>query len=191
MGMDTKPDKQHWQEFITWKFWVGAVIADSILASLWWGLNKLVTIVPIVRDIGFLVLLIAGAFLVAWRLPKWAPEYGGTKTKATKTSLVKTPSRLLHDNVLWEDGGKSGWGIHVVGPLCPKDYAHLGSEHGDKIKSYIDYDAVISKSYYHTMLVCPECKSKYTLGKNPKTANESMGEVRNRFEGKRRREQED
>ena len=147
-------------------------------------------ILPIVRDIGFLALLIAGMFCVAWYLPKLAPRFAGMKTKSNVSLVHKKPSRLEHDGVLWEDGGKSGWGISVIGPLCPKDFAPLGGENRDKITSAISNDALISDSNYHSRLFCPECKGKYTLGAQPKTIQESRGEVRSRFEGKRRREQE-
>lgn len=136
------------------------------------------------------VMLIAGMFCVAWYLPKLAPQYAGGENKS-KTNLVHgKPSRLEHNGVLWEDIGKSMFGIKVYGPLCPKDLTPLGSEHSDKIKSSINYDNLVSDSQYHSRLFCPECKSKYTLGAEPKTTEDSLNEVRSRFEGKRNREQE-
>ena len=146
-------------------------------------------ILPIIRDTGFLILLIAGMFCVAWYLPKLAPQFAGMKTKSNVDLVHRKPSRLEHDGVLWEDGGKGAWGIHVIGPLCPKDFVVLNSERRGKIEN-TSYDDTISNSEYHFRLICPECKSEYTLGKEPKTIRESTDEVRNRFEGKRRREQE-
>lgn len=189
MGMGAKPDKQYWREFISWRFWLSTFIADAILAFLWWGVSKLVVIMPIVRDVGFLVLLMAGAFLVAWRLPKWAPTYASDNIKDIK-SLTKKPSRLIYDNVIWEDAGKDGWGrIVVIGPLCPKDLTPLGSEAHGKIQSSINFNKPISDYEYHSRLFCLECKSKYTLGAEPKTPEDSEDEVRKLFDGKRRREQ--
>jgi hypothetical protein len=73
--MDTKPDNsKYWQELISWKFWLHTVIVDAVLAGIWFVINKLITIQPIIRDIGFLLLLIAGLFAVAWYLPKFATK---------------------------------------------------------------------------------------------------------------------
>jgi hypothetical protein len=191
--MPEKPDNsKYWQELISWRFWLHTTIVDVILTGIWFGVNKLTIILPIIRDAGFLILLIAGMFCVAWYLPKLAPQYVGGETKLNPNLVHRKPSRLEHDGVLWEDGGRKGmWGtIDVIGPLCPKDFVPLGSECRDKIQSNINYDKLVSDSEYHSRLFCPECKGKYMLSKNPKTTGDSLGEVRSRFEGKRRREQE-
>jgi len=139
------------------------------------------------------VLPFVGLFLFAmviWQTRK--SEVINGETRMVNSSIVhKKPSRLEHDGVLWEDQGRNAWGnISVVGPLCPKDFAFLGIEHNDKIESHPKWDSIISRSEYHSRLICPECKSKYTLGKQMKTLQESHDEVYNRFEGKRRREKE-
>lgn len=116
------------------------------------------------------------------------------KVKSIPITTVKArkPSRLEHDGVLWEDGGRRGmWGIiDVIGPLCPDDFAPLCSECRDKVQSDIDCSKLVSDSEYHLRLFCPECRKKYILGENPKTTGASLDEVRSRFEGKRKREQE-
>ncbi len=146
--------------------------------------------IPLIRDIFAGIIFVAVIFALAWALPKFALQYAGEKTKSGNILVPKKPSRLVHDNVLWEDAGTNYFsGIVVDGPLCPKDFAVLGRERRGKIEN-ISYDAQISDSEYHSRLVCPECGSKYTLGKEPKTIQESRNEVRRRFEGKRRREQE-
>lgn len=190
--MPSKQDNsKYWQELISWRFWLHTAIVDVILTGIWFGVNKLTIILPIIRDTGFLILLIAGMFCVARYLPKLSPQFAGMKTKSNVDLVNRKASRLEHDGVLWEDGGTSGWGgLRVIGPLCPKDYATLGTEHYDKISSHPNDDTLISKSEYHSRLLCPECKSKYTLGKQPKIIKDSGNEVRSRFEGKRRREQE-
>ena len=58
--------------------------------------------------------------------------------------------------------------ISVIGPLCPKDYTPLATKHNDEIEVNVDYDTFISKSVYHSKLVCLECKTEYTLGNNYK-----------------------
>lgn len=152
----------------------------------------LTIIVPIIRDVGFLVLLIAGMFCVALYLPKLTPQFTGMKTNPNVDLAHIKPSRLEHDNVLWEDGGKHYWGGGVVvnGPLCPKDFTPLCTEKRDKINSNPSEDTLISDSDYNSRLFCLECKSKYILGKEPKSMQDSRDEVSNLFEGKRRREQE-
>ncbi len=109
-----------------------------------------------------------------------------------KTSRVKkSRPRLIHDGVLWEDGGNNPWGnLSIIGPLCPKDYTPLAIEnHDGRIEANMDYDKRIWTSGYNHMLVCTECNAKYTLGKKPKQVRNSRNEVYNHFEGKRRREQ--
>ena len=145
---------------------------------------------PMFRDIFAGVTFVAVIFALAWALPKFALQYAGGKTKPRSLNISDKPSRLLHDNVLWEDTGTNYfYGITVDGPLCPKDFAVLGMERRDKVEN-IRHDELVSDSGYHAQLVCPECNSKYTLGDKPKTIRESENEVRHRFEGKRRREQE-
>ena len=149
----------------------------------------MIGIVPIVRDIFAGAIFIAVIFALAWSLPKFAFQYAGGKAKPSNIRVSRKPSRLEHDGVLWEDGGKTGWGISVIGPLCPKDFAVLSRERRGKIEN-TSYDDTISDSEYHSRLICPECKRKYTLGIESTTRRESTDEVRNRFEGKRRREEE-
>jgi hypothetical protein len=116
--------------------------------------------------------------------------------KSSNTAPVKLqakkpiPSRLEHDGVLWEDGGNDGWrSLNVIGPLCPKDFTPLAMKKSDKVEANLNYDTTISNSGYHSLLICPECKTEYNLGEKPKTIQSSHNEVRNRFEGKRKREQ--
>jgi len=190
-AMKAKADNSnYWQELISWRFWLHTAIVDILLAGIWFGINKLTTIVPIIRDIGFLILLVSGMFSVAWYLPKLSSRYPGRKTQLYVNGVHTKPSRLEHDNVLWEDGGRHGWSISVIGPLCPIDFVPLGAEKRDRIISNPSEDTVISDSDYHSRLFCPECGEKYTLGTQPKTIRDSRDEVRNRFEGKRRRDKE-
>ena len=104
----------------------------------------------------------------------------------------KIHSRLKYDGVLWEDGGVlpfSGGELKVIGPLCPKDLTPLGIIHRDKIDMYLRWDTLISGSDYHSQLICPECRRKYTLGRKSKVLSDSRDEVENCFKGKRNREQ--
>ncbi len=191
--MEKKPKiPRYWSEFISWKFWLHTIIVDLILAGIWLGINKLTSILPIIRDIGYLALLIAGMFCVAWYLPKLTPQYMGSKNKPSISSIPLKKSRLQHDNILWEGGGRSGWGcdILVIGPLCPKDFTLLSIEHSGEITDIRTDDIYISDSPYHSRLYCSECKGKYLLDTKSKNLKKSRDEVRNRFEGKRRREQE-
>lgn len=125
-------------------------------------------------------------------------QHSETKT-VSKTTIVNQyiPRRLEHDGVLWEDGGNDWGHIDVIGPLCPKDYTPLATkDYRGSIINHAKFDADISDipdhlGYHHYFkLVCPECKTEYTLGNNPKKLQDSHDEVRLRFEGKRRREQQ-
>ncbi len=106
--------------------------------------------------------------------------------------IKKIPSRIEYDNVLWEDGGTRYWGsgVVVIGPLCPNDFTPLCTEDRGQINSNPSEDTLISDSDYNSRLFCLKCKSKYTLGTEPKSIEDSRDEVNNLFEGKRRREQE-
>jgi hypothetical protein len=174
----------------SWRFWVLAAIPEVLFLFIWWLGAKLIGTSPFVRDIFAGIIFVAVIFALAWALPKYALQYASGKTESNSIRVSKKPSRLEHDNVLWEDGGKSGWGISVIGPLCPKDFAVLSIERYGKIEKIGDYSRTISKDEYDARLYCPECKRKYTLGKEAKKICDSEDEVRNRFEGKRRREQE-
>lgn len=188
--MSTNPNNPNWREFISWKFWLHTAIVDIILTGIWFGVNKLAAIIPLVRDIGFLVLIIAGMFCVAWYLPRLSFQFGNRNSATAKLSLRK-PIRIEHDNVLWEDRGSTHWdNVIVVGPLCPKDFTPLSTEHRDKIEPNVRHNTFISDYAGHSRLFCTECKSKYTFGSEPKSIEQSKEEVRNRFEGKRRRESE-
>lgn len=118
-------------------------------------------------------------------------QQGKTNVIVSKiTTVRRPPSRLEHDGVLWEDGGvNSIWGLNVIGPLCPKDYTPLSVKWGDKTEASVSDDTFISASGYHHQLFCLECKTEYTLGTKAKQIKDSRDEVRNRFEGMRRREQ--
>lgn len=179
-----------WATLKSWRFWVLAIIPETLLQLLWQLFSKLFGIMPIFRDIFAGAIFIAVIFALAWAVPKYALQYAGGKTRADNVRAPTKPSRLIHDNVLWEDGGKGGWGIYVIGPLCPKDFTPLGCvRRNDKIEN-LNCNNTISDSDYSYRLICPECRNKYTLGKEPKTIRESEDEVRKRFEGLRRRELE-
>ena len=111
---------------------------------------------------------------------------------ATANKLIKQPPprRLEHDGVLWEDGGSNGWGgVYVIGPLCPKDYTPLSLKYRDNIEAKLNFGTTISSSGGNYQLVCLQCHTTYSLGKNPKRVQESYDEVAVRIIGMRRREQ--
>ncbi len=141
----------------------------------------------LIREAGFLVVFVSAIFAVAWYLPKLAPALYSFGTARTKKTIV---TRLVHDSVLWQDGGNDGYGrISVIGPLCQKDYTPLAIKYrDDRIETSINWGTIISDSAYQSKLVCPECKTEYTLGKNAKKLEDSHNEVRSRFAGKRRRD---
>ena len=169
----------------SWQGIIHLVIVQAIINIIWEQISRMFT-VAYVREIGFLVVVIAGLFAVAWYLPRMANMKIKTEIKPIRNL---SRSRLEHDGVLWEDGGYNAWGnIDVIGPLCLKDYTPLAIEDRDGIDTNISFDTVVSTSEYHCRLVCLECNTKYTLGKKPKEIGDSRAEVRNRFEGKRRRE---
>ena len=165
------------------------VILEIIINYTWDRVSKMFTI-DYVREIGFLVVTVAGIFAVAWYFPKLAPEYMGGRTKGT--SRVRTPrTQLKYDGVLWEEGGFNTWGNRVtIGPLCPEDYTPLAIKHNDKIDTNVNFDKFISDSSYHSTLLCLKCKTEYTLGTEVKQLQNSRAEVSILFEGKRRREQQ-
>lgn len=115
-----------------------------------------------------------------------------TKSITTINGVKKrVANRLEHDGVVWEDGGWGGFGTLVVhGPLCPKDLTPLATKFGEHIDTNINYDKTVSSWGGHSKLVCPECNAEYVLGEKSKSIKDSLNEVRSRFEGKRRREQE-
>ncbi len=171
----------------SWKALIHLVIVEIIINLIWNQVSKAFTI-AYVREIGFLAVVIAGLFAVAWYLPKLAPIYTGRKTAITPKRTLNRP-RLIHDGVLWEDGGNSAFGgIMVEGPLCPKDYTPLAKKRGGKVDTHLSNDTLISDSDYHSQLVCPECGGEYTLGPTSKIVQASTDEVRSRFEGVRRRQ---
>jgi hypothetical protein len=171
----------------SWQALVHLVIVQIILNLIWGWVSNMFEVV-LIREIGFLVIFVAGIFAVAWYLPKLAPALYSFGT--IRTAKPATTRRLEHDGVLWEDGGYNSWGnIYVIGPLCPKDYTPLAIKQRDRIETYINDGTLISDSEYHSKLVCPECEVEYTLGKKYKSIKDSRHEVGNRFEGKRRRDQ--
>jgi hypothetical protein len=48
------------------------VVVEIIITTIWYGVSKLIS-TPSIREIGFLVIFIAGLFAVAWYLPKLTP----------------------------------------------------------------------------------------------------------------------
>jgi len=187
--MDTKSGKSPFgRELLSWKFWVNGSILAIVFETGFIGLGKLINISSMIRDIGILAILIGAMFATALYLPKL--EFQLAKARSSNEPVRKKPSRLEYDNVLWEDMGRHSWGHIVVGgPLCPKDYTPLCRERRGKLEN-TSSDDTISDSEYYYRLVCPKCRNKYTFGKEPKTIRESTDEVRNCFEGLRRREQE-
>lgn len=159
------------------------------LKFIWDWVSKMLEI-ALIREIGYLIIFVAAIFAVAWYLPKLTPElYSFGTARNTKTSI--THSRLEYDSVFWQDDGLDVLGrVMVIGPLCPRDYTALAIKRRDKIDTRIPDHTVISPDAYHSQLVCLQCKSEYTLGTKSKTIEDSCDEVRNLFEGKRRREQQ-
>ncbi|MFC1930350.1 hypothetical protein ACFLWE_00430 [Chloroflexota bacterium] len=114
--------------------------------------------------------------------------------KRTKTTIKTTKSantRLTYDNVLWENVGVNGYGgMMVKGPFCPKDFTPLVTKRGWDKKVDTNLREDDSFSEYHDQLFCLECNTEYVLSKSYKRLGQSRSEVRNLFEGIRRREQE-
>lgn len=107
-----------------------------------------------------------------------------------RVSESHIPSRLIYDNVLWEDGGINEWGnIRVEGPFCPKDLTPLAMTQNDRVETHVDYQRVISGAVYEYRLFCLQCKAEYLLGDNPKRLKNSHDEVYKLFEGIRKRGQ--
>ena len=107
----------------SWQALIHLVIVQIIFNLIWNQVSKAFTI-AYVREIGFLAVVIAGLFAVAWYLPKLAPVYSGRKTEMTPNQTMKHP-RLVHDGVLWEDAGNSIWGGYQSMGLCALMIAHL------------------------------------------------------------------
>jgi hypothetical protein len=72
--------------------------------------------------------------------------------------------------------------------LCPKDYSPLGLVHNEDKDMSIRWDVLISDSYYHYQLFCPECDSRFTLGEEAKELSKSREQVEGRFQGIRNRQ---
>ena len=170
----------------SWQAILHFVVVEIALNLIWDRVSSMFQIVAI-REVGFLVVFVAGLFAVAWYLPKLEPAlYSLGSAKIKKQSVT----RLEHDSVLWQDGGNDNYGyIKVIGPLCQKDITPLAVKLRDgRIETSIKWDTIISSSEYPPKLICPECDTEYTLGVNPKKLEDSHNEVRSRFEGKRRRD---
>jgi len=165
---------------------IHVVIVEIVINLVWnWVSNRFT--VPLVREIGFLFVFVAGLFAVAWYLPKLAPVYTGRKIITETTQ----PLRVQHDGVLWEDTGKTYAGsgrIVVGGPLCPNDLTPLALTDGEEVDTNVDYDSYISDCDYQ--LVCIKCKTEYFLEEEPKQLQKSRNEAGNLLEGIKRREQE-
>jgi hypothetical protein len=170
---------------------------EVFLALLFGGLALIGFIQPI---LGYVFLVLSG--IILFDIIATRKGYGITfaspikfqhrlGVKPLNTAKLNTSrSRLIHDGVLWEDGGTNVWGnMDVIGPLCPKDYTPLAMKERDRINTDISYRAIISTSGDDYKLVCLECNTKYSLGTRPKRIVDSRSEVGNRFEGKRRRSQ--
>jgi hypothetical protein len=175
------------QRFKSWPYWVHLIIDTIVGQALWWGISELLKTPVEIQSIIAGIVLVATIFAVAWYLPKILKSSNTVPVKERAKKLA--PTRLEHDGVLWEDGGRDGWGsLNVIGPLCPKDFTPLAIKRNDKVDTHLKYDTTISNSGYHSILTCPECNTEYNLGEKPKTIQSSHDEVLNRFKGKRNRE---
>jgi hypothetical protein len=191
------------------KWAVAGIITPIIIALVSFGFSAMSTnspfTVPIWLPILFFVLaclLIVGLFsYLMWSLLKRIhfrfPIFLVNQQKSSSTVTIlknnsihtQPPRRLEHDGVLWEDI-RDRWGnVKVIGPFCPKDYTPLSVKKNHKIEANLRFDTSISASYY-AQLVCLECHTEYTLGKDVKKIQESFDEVVIRFEGMRMRERE-
>lgn len=179
-------DKLH---ITSWQAILHFAIVEIVLNIIWDKVSLMFQL-ETVREVGFLVIFVSVIFAVAWYLPKLAPAlYSFSAVTTSKSKAYVTPTRMVQDGVLWQDGGYDSYGyINVIGPLCQKDYTPLAIKNRDRIETNITFDTIISDSEWQSKLVCPECKTEYTLGKNPKKLGDSHNEVRSRFEGKRRRD---
>jgi len=77
------------------------VVVEGILNLVWNQVSKMFTI-PLIREMGFLVLTVAGLFAVAWYLPKLAPKWSGATQSDRSVQKAQLPEpwlrRLLEDD---------------------------------------------------------------------------------------------
>ncbi len=128
----------------------------------------------------------------------WRQRKNKTKSQVHPVQEPK-PERIEHDGVLWEHTGRLyafSNRLLAEGPLCPKDYCPLSLRYGglkngrEEVRADNYDDKIISKSYYHAILFCPQCKKQYTLEakKEGKKLGQSRKEVESLFEGMHRRD---
>ena len=68
------------------------VIVEIIINLLWNWVSQMFTF-PIIREIGFLVLIITGLWAVAWYLPKLSPKFSGASSES-KPKVIHEYSSL-------------------------------------------------------------------------------------------------
>lgn len=85
----------------SWGVVVHFLIMEVVSQLLWWGASNMLTIAPIIRDIGFLVVFVAIIFAVAWYLPKLSsarPDFAKTPNKQSKKDLsISWLDGLVHE----------------------------------------------------------------------------------------------
>lgn len=161
------------------------IIFEALITFLWWFISKLINI-ELVKEIGYLVVFVAGIFALAWYMPRMALVRVGANAHSTSSKPIKPQPKLMYDNILWMYKGVDQYGdAHVTDPLCPKDYTTLRIRRLDDTTS-VRYDADISDSSYDWKLYCPACNAQYILGEKKKRLGDSRDEVCNIFEGKKR-----
>ena len=155
---------------------IRAIVFEALLTLAWWGISSLFNI-TIVREIGFLVVLVTGVFALTWYYTKRETVRITVDANRKSAQIANRPQRLEHDGVIWEQQGRG-----IDGPLCPKDFTPLCMKYGDNIQTIISDTFEIS-SFNIYRLYCLSCKTEYLLGERGKSTRQSMEEVRLLFEG--------
>jgi hypothetical protein len=153
-------------------------IVLEIVGNLIWNFISMGFSLVIVREIGFLVIVVMGMWVVAWYLPKLSLKQYSFGLSVKKRIVIP---RTVYDGVQWENHGMNYLGyINVEGPLCPKDSTPLIIRKNNKYETSFSNTQIISKN---TPLICLKCKTEYLLGDAVvKSIEESRKEVGTLFE---------
>jgi len=126
------------------------VIIEIVLQLIWNWVSNMFTI-PLIREIGFLVVFVAGLFAVAWYLPKLSPRLSGTSADGKPQQGMPTDYERRYADwmatAIQDDVGDLPGCVIVKEPhIC---WEHL-EERGD---AYIEFNFDIWSSSVHLLKI--------------------------------------
>lgn len=130
----------------SWRAIIHIIVVEIVITAIWYGVSKLVS-TPLIREIGFLVICVAGLFAMAWYLPKLTPGIipRGKRKEYNEYDVESIRYGNIFRNMMKEDIDKLDTCLSVVFRRVMIDHI------GDKAGPYLVFEFSVHSSSVYKM----------------------------------------